>query len=159
MSDFESAKSYQIEGYDHYDSPAECLASWADEFVTFHRSSEFLNEEMLRVSTLPVVNAYRLAERANLKLDNMSDDMMTQFEEAFSDDNLTPRDDIDRIKDAAAYTRCKQAIWTALAEFEEALPVTRLESKPFASRTYTPDEVVAILREVRPAWFREVANG
>lgn len=156
MIDFNTAKSYQIEGYDHYDSPAASLAAWADEFVTFHGNGEVVNDEMVRVSAAPVVHAYRIAPRVVLNTERLAELALTLFEEEFSDANLNLTDDIDRLKSFVAYRECKSRIWEALQRFEESLPVTRLEPKPFASRTYTPDEVIAILREVRPRWFREV---
>lgn len=156
MTDFNTAKSYQIEGYDKYESVGECLAAWV---AGDSDGDGGFTDGYIRSLFMPTVHAYRLADRVHLGLDNMSDDMMTTFENAFADENLCVTDDIDRLKSADAYRRCKNAIWTALAEFEESLPVTRLETKPFASRAYTADEVIAILREVRPRWFREVANG
>lgn len=150
MTDLSTAKSYQIEGYDKYESAEECVVEWATDFASVAQVLE----------RAPVtVHAYRLVEHSALDLDNLSDEMMTTFEEVYADEYLGRWDDIDKLKEHDAYYRCKQAIWAALAQFAETLPVTRLESKPFASHAYTPDEVVAILREVRPGWFREVANG
>lgn len=149
MSDFSTAKSYQIEGCDRYDTLEECFVS---RLLDTDGGSP---EDVARLAPI-TVHAYRLADRVKLDLDNLSDEMMTDFEEIYADENFGLTDDIDRLKDAQAYNACKRAIWEALQRFEESLPVTRLESNPFASRTYTPDEVIAILREVRPRWFREV---
>jgi hypothetical protein len=153
MSDFESAKSYRIAGCDHYDSPEECLVSWADDTEGRIRRGRVDPEELRRAGNVTVY-AYSLAEREHLDLDSMSDDVMTNFEEAYADANLNLTNNIDRLKDPRAYDTCKRAIWTALAEFAETLPVTKLADKPVASRTYSADEVIAVLREVKPAWFK-----
>lgn len=158
MTDFNTAKSYQIEGYDKYESVGECIAAWVDSEYGVYPLVP-INDRVLRGMGSVTIDAYRIAPRVVLDTERLAESALTSFEEAFSDANLNLTDDVDKLKSFVAYRECKSCVWEALQRFEESLPVTRLEPKPFASRTYTSDEVIAILREVRPRWFREVANG
>jgi hypothetical protein len=152
MTDFNNAAAYRIGGHDRYDTPEECLVEWVD--------AECLRTaDATRWAASVTVHAYAIRERQQLDLDDMSDVMMTTFEEAYADENLRPHDSIDKLKDHDAYRTCKAAIWQALSNFEATLPVTKLTDKPIASRTYSADEVLAVLREVKPAWFKETASG
>ena len=156
MPDFNSAKSYRIDGYDHYETPEACLVEYGDKDP---RLGEFDMAEAIREAGPVTVHAYAIAPRDVLNLDNMSDRIMTMFEEEFADANLRLLDDIDRLKSQAAYRDCKTAVWLALGSYQDSLPVTRLEDKPFASKSYSADEALAVLRELKPGWFREVSNG
>jgi hypothetical protein len=152
MTGFDKAAAYRIDGHDRYDTPEECLVEWAD--------AECLRTaDATRQAVSVTVHAYATRERQQLDVDNMSDVMMTTFEEAYADENLRPQDSVDELKSRNAYRNCKHAIMSALLSFEGTLPVTKLTDRPIASRTYSADEVLAVLREVKPAWFKEVANG
>jgi hypothetical protein len=149
MSDFENAKSYRIDGCDHYHSSKACLLSWAYDAYDGGLG-------LIRAECPVTVNAYALAERVSLNLDFMADDMMTTFEDMYAYANLGLTDDIYKLADIVAMRACKAAIHDAIAKFEATLPVTKLAAEPVASRTYTADEVLAVLRDVKPAWFKEV---
>jgi hypothetical protein len=144
---FTTATAFRIEGCDRYESPEECIVNWAEDSEGWRVGERFS----------VTVHAYGICERQHLDYDNMSDDVMTMVEEAWADANMNLLGMLR--SDPDAYRACKQTVWTALAEFAATLPVTKLTDKPVASRTYSADEVLTVLREAKPKRFREVANG
>jgi hypothetical protein len=143
MGDFENAKFYQIDGCDRYETPVECLERFARDCGAYDDNGR-VHTRCLQPLT---VNAYRLAERRFMDLGNLSHELLTVFEERYAEANLGVTDDIDELIGRSAYQEARGAIWEALEKFEATLPVTRVEDKPCASRTYSVDEIAVTTRQ------------